>query len=182
MRYQVIYADPPWAYTNKRTGGSHTSGAAQKYSTLTPAEVAALPVSRLVQLPATLWLWATVPLLPEILPVMAAWGFTYKTTLVWHKTGRRGMGYWFRGEAELLLFGIRGNVRAFYSQQSNVITTPVSTHSRKPDGVRQLIEGLTPGQSRLELFAREPSGPGWMRTGFDSDGYDVTTFMRGIGV
>ena len=175
MRYQVILADPPWAYRNTKTGGSHTSGAVQKYPTLTPVEVAALPVSRLVQVPATLWLWATVPLLPEILPVMAAWGFTYKTALCWRKTGRLGLGSWFRGEVELLLFGIRGAVPAFRTSRSNVIEHAVCVHSKKPECFRHLIEDLTPGQSRLELFAREPSDAEWTRTGFDSDGCDLRT-------
>jgi N6-adenosine-specific RNA methylase IME4 len=171
--YQVVYADPPWSYRNQRTGGSHRSGAAQHYPTLTVDEVAALPVRRLVARSATLWLWATVPLLPEILPVMGAWGFTYKTALIWHKTGRKGIGYWFRGEAECLLFGVRGRVPAFRSPRSNVIAAPVEGHSRKPDVFRALIESVTPHQSRLELFARRPATAGWTCTGFESDGHDV---------
>ncbi len=171
--YQVIYADPPWAYRNRKTGGSHRSGAAQHYPTLTPAEVAALPLPPLDQRSATLWMWCTVPLLPEILPVMQAWHFTYKTALVWHKTGRKGIGYWFRGEAELLLLGIRGRVPAFRSPLPNVIAAPVEGHSRKPERFRQLIEQYTPGQRRVELFARRPSCAEWICTGFESDGIDL---------
>ena len=170
--YQVIYADPPWAYRNKNTGGSHRSGAAQKYPTLTPSEVAALPVRALVTRPATLWLWATAPLLPEILPVMAAWGFTYKTAIVWHKTGRKGLGYWFRGEAEFLFFGICGPVRAFRSSLPNVIAAPVAGHSCKPAAFRALIETYTPHQARVELFARAHA-PGWTCHGLESDGRDL---------
>jgi N6-adenosine-specific RNA methylase IME4 len=158
--YQVIYADPPWAYRNKKTGGSHRSGAAQKYATLTPPDVAALPVRDLVTKPATLWLWATVPLLPEIVPVMDAWGFTYKTAIAWHKTGRKGMGYWFRNEFELLLFGICGPVRAFRSSLPNIIEAPVEGHSCKPAYFRHLIETYTPQQARVELFARRTDTPG----------------------
>jgi N6-adenosine-specific RNA methylase IME4 len=173
--FQVIYADPPWAYRNVRTGGSHRSGAAQKYPTLTPGQVAEIPVPTIVTPPATLWLWATVPLLPEILPVVTAWGFTYKTAIVWRKTGRRGMGYWLRGEVELLVFGTRGAVRAFRSSQPNILEAPVEAHSRKPAIFRQLIETYTPGQRRHELFAREARIPGWTCTGFDSDGRDLRT-------
>ena len=174
LMYQVIYADPPWAYRNQKTGGSHRSGAAQKYPTLTPFEVAAIPVSTLVTRPATLWLWATVPLLPEILPVIPAWGFTYKTTIIWRKTGRKGLGYWFRGEVELLLFGIAGRVPSFRSPDSNVINAPVEEHSRKPTCFRQLIERYTPNQSRVELFARETDDlSGWTCHGFESDGSDL---------
>jgi N6-adenosine-specific RNA methylase IME4 len=71
--YQEIYADPPWRYRNQKTGGSHRSGAAQQYAILTPLEVESIPVPTLVTRPATLWLWATVPLLPEIFTVMSAW-------------------------------------------------------------------------------------------------------------
>jgi N6-adenosine-specific RNA methylase IME4 len=170
--YQVIYADPPWAYRNRKTGGSHRSGAAQHYATLPIAAIAGLPVRALVTPPATLWLWATVPLLPEILPVMRAWGFTYKTAITWHKTGRKGIGYWFRGEVELLLFGIRGAVPAYRSSLPNYIEAPVAGHSRKPASVRTLIEQYTPHQARLELFARG-CAPGWTCQGLESDGRDL---------
>jgi len=172
--FQVIYADPPWAYRNVKTGGSHRSGAAQHYPVLTPTEVATLMLP-VIASPATLWLWATVPLLPEILPVMRAWGFTYKTLIVWHKTGRKGTGYWLRGEAELLLLGVRGKVRAFGSSLSNVIDAPVEGHSVKPAIFRQLIEQHTPNQMRVELFGRGPSTPQWTVHGFDSDGVDLRT-------
>jgi len=173
--FDVIYADPPWAYRNPKTGGSHRSGAMQKYPVLTPAAVAAIPVAQYAARNATLWLWATVPLLPDILPIVAAWGFTYKTAIVWKKTGRKGIGYWFRGEAELLLFGIRGHVRAFRSPHANVIAAPVERHSTKPAIFRSLIEASTPDQRRIELFARDRDVPGWTVTGIDVDGRDLRT-------
>ena len=122
--YQVIYANPPWAYRNRKTGGSHTSGAAQHYPTLTPSEVAALPVRALVTTPATLWLWATVPLLPEILPVSRPGAFATRPRCSGGKPAGRDR-YRFRGEVEVLLFGICGKVRAFRSPLPNVIEAPV---------------------------------------------------------
>ena len=171
--YHVIYADPPWVYRDVKTGGSHQSGAAQHYPTMTPAVVATLSVRHLVAPDATLWLWATVPLLPEILPVVAAWGFTYKTAVFWHKTGRLGMGHWLRNQVEILLFGIRGTVPAFHSSLRNHIDAPFERHSQKPAVFRDLIETLTPHQARVELFARRPSCAAWTCTGIDSDGIDL---------
>lgn len=109
-KFNIIYADPAWGYRNVRTGGSMTSGAAQQYPVLTPAQVAQLPLQGLIADDAVLLLWVTVPLLPECLPVVPAWGFRYKTALFWHKTGRLGMGYWFRGQVEPVLVGGRGRV------------------------------------------------------------------------
>ena len=171
--YQVIYADPPWAYRNEKTGGNHRSGSAQHYPVLSIDAIARIPIARMAAPAASLWLWSTVPLLPEILPVMDAWGFTYKTAIVWRKTGRKGIGYWFRGEAEILLFGIRGDVRAFRSSRPNVIEAPVERHSRKPAVFRSLIEDETPNQRRIELFARDRDVPGWITTGLDVDGADL---------
>jgi N6-adenosine-specific RNA methylase IME4 len=178
--YDVIYADPPWAYRNMRTGGNHRSGSAQHYATLTVAEICALPVSSIVSSPATLWLWATMPLFPEIEPVMRGWGFQYKTALVWRKSGRKPIGHWFRNEAELLLLGIRGRVPAFRSSLHNVIEALWEGHSAKPAIFRELIERYTPNQRRLELFARRPSDAEWTCTGFESDGRDVRDFLTEI--
>lgn len=153
--YSVIYADPPWAYRSKRTGGSMTSGAAQQYPVLTTDQVAALDVTSLCAKPAVCFLWATVPMLPDALYVLGRWGFTYKTALVWHKTGRLGLGHWFRGEAELLLLGTLGAYPAFRSSIRNVIAAARTGHSAKPGRFREVIESVTPNARRLELFARE---------------------------
>jgi len=102
-KYGVIYADPPWRYQN---GGSQ-GGVDDQYPTMDIADICAL------QIPAAensvLYLWATAPLLPEGIRVLTAWGFEYKTSAVWDKQ-RLGIGYWFRGEHEHLLVGVRGNV------------------------------------------------------------------------
>jgi len=103
-------------------------------------------------------------MLPEALQTMKAWGFKYKTKITWHKTGRLGLGYWFRGEVEELLFGVRGKVKAFRCQLPNFIEAPVREHSEKPEGFRQMIEVSTaltiPEPKRIELFARKRV-PGW---------------------
>jgi N6-adenosine-specific RNA methylase IME4 len=88
---------------------------------------------------------------------MKAWGFEYKTMITWRKIMSLGMGYWFRGQCEHLLFGIRGKVKAFRLQEPNFIQTKALRHSQKPEEFRKLIERATAGmesKKRLELFAR----------------------------
>jgi len=164
MKYNVLYADPGWKYNNQRTGGSHTSGAAQKYTVMPVDGICRLPVPEITDKDSVLFLWATVPMLPEAFDVMKAWGFQYKTKITWHKTGRLGLGYWFRGEVEELLFGIRGKVKAFRSTLPNFLEFPVLGHSEKPEVFRELIETATAltieNRRKIELFARRRV-PGW---------------------
>jgi site-specific DNA-methyltransferase (adenine-specific) len=157
--YTVIYADPPWPYRNKKTGGSHTSGAAQHYSIMSMDGIKDLPVRDLASKDAVLFLWATVPMLPEALDTLKAWGFRYKTSLFWRKTGRLGLGYWYRGQVEILLLGVRGQIKAFRSQAENIIESKPGRHSEKPEGARLLIlDGLHCGGldklPRVEMFSR----------------------------
>ncbi|HBV97753.1 MAG TPA: DNA methyltransferase [Desulfotomaculum sp.] len=164
MKYNVLYADPGWKYDNQRTGGSHKSGAAQKYTVMSVEEICRLPVPEISDRNAVLFLWATVPMLKEGLQVMQAWGFNYKTKITWRKTGRLGLGYWFRGEIEELLFGVRGKIKAFRCQLPNFVEHPVLAHSEKPEIFREIIETATArtmeNRKRIELFARRRV-PGW---------------------
>jgi len=153
-KYQIIYADPPWAYRNKRTGGSMNSGSESKYQTMSFEELIALPVRYLCDDKCALFLWATTPLLPEAIKLMGYWGFNYKTAIYWRKIMSLGMGFWFRGQVEVCLLGIRGKVKAFRIQKPNFIQTKVSKHSEKPEEMRQLIEA-TRLEPRIELFARQ---------------------------
>lgn len=107
MRFNCLLADPPWSYRNKKTGGSMKSGAAAHYDTMTLEEICRLKVRNIAEKDSVLFLWATVPMLEEGLVVMRAWGYDYKTMLTWHKEGWLGMGFWFRGQTEHLLFGVR---------------------------------------------------------------------------
>jgi len=175
-KYNIIHADPPWNYRNKNTGGSMQSGAAAKYSTLTVEELCQLPVKLVADRNSVLFLWVTVPLLPEGLRVMEAWGYKYKTTLFWRKKMSLGMGFWFRGQVECLLFGIRGKVRAFRCQEPNFIQSQALKHSEKPEEFRELIERATSNSieqpRKLELFGRQPR-EGWDVIGNDIDGRDI---------
>lgn len=176
----ILYADCPWRYDSVRTGGSMTSGAAQQYPTLSVEELCALPIKRTVPAPSLLFLWATVPLGTDPYDVLKAWGYTYKTSLFWRKQrpgGKKGIGYWFRNEVEVLLLGARGYPPPppFRSIRGNIIDAPVEAHSRKPAIFRQIIEEETaryPARRLVELFARERV-PGWASYGLDF-GHDVT--------
>ncbi len=154
--YKIIYADPPYSYRNKNTGGSMKSGSSAKYPTMTINELCTLNIPSGKN--NALFLWATVPLLPEALFLMDHWGFKYKTTLFWRKMSL-GLGFWFRGQVEMLLLGIKGKVKAFRIQKPNIIQVKVGRHSEKPEEFRKLIEmtGLKP---RIELFARKKTR-GW---------------------
>jgi N6-adenosine-specific RNA methylase IME4 len=112
-----------------------------------------MPVAEMAAQDSTLWLWATVPLLPEAFAVMKAWGYRYKTMLTWHKVNGHGMGYWFRGHTEHVLLGVRGDVKAFRSKRRNLIENNVGRHSAKPDQIHEIIEELCQ-PPLLELFAR----------------------------
>ena len=159
MKFKTILADPPWQYKNKRTGGSLKSGAAQKYPVISLEKLKTFPINELADKDCILWLWATVPLLPEALEVMKAWGFKYKTAIFWRKIMSLGMGFWFRGQVEMLLLGVRGKVKAFRCQKANFVQTRVGKHSEKPEEVYRLIEPVSP-EPRLELFARKKR-EGW---------------------
>ena len=165
-RYQLILADPPWEYENKNTGRTNNSGACKKYATMSVEEIKNLPISDIAMKDSCLFLWATTPLLPEAFEVMKAWGYQYKTAIYWRKIMSLGMGFWFRGQVEVCLFGIRGNIKAFRCQKPNFIETKVRNHSQKPDEMYGLIEELDINP-KIEIFAREK------REGWDAWGNQV---------
>jgi N6-adenosine-specific RNA methylase IME4 len=109
-----------------------------------------------------LFLWATAPKLPEAFEVMEAWGFSYKTCSVWDKE-KIGMGYWFRGQHELLLVGTKGQVSPPPPQarESSVYRESRGEHSAKPKRYYEMIESMFPGKAYLELFARSKHSDDW---------------------
>lgn len=174
--YGVILADPPWTYTfatrkSELTGTGWHGDAGNHYPTMTLDAIKALPVADWAQPDAMCWLWAVNPMLPAAFDVMAGWGFTYKTTLTWAKTGKNGrpafgMGYWLRGATEHVLIGTRGKVKPGVRNAVSWFAAERQEHSRKPDYVHDLIETYHPGPY-LEMFARRP------RAGWDSWGNEI---------
>ncbi|MFA4974890.1 MAG: MT-A70 family methyltransferase [bacterium] len=159
-QYSVILADPPWRYEFSETG---TREIENQYPTMDLEEIKALKVPAADD--AILLLWTTAPKLEESLEVLNAWGFTYRTCAIWDKE-KKGMGYWFRIQHELLLVGIKGNFKTPDPENrfDSVIRSPREGHSEKPACVYTMIERMFPEQSRIELFART-NREGWAAWG-----------------
>lgn len=166
-RYGVIYADPEWKFETYSENGMDRS-ADNHYPTSELAAILQRPVASIAADDAVLFLWATVPMLPQGLQVMAAWGFTYKSHLIWTKN-RAGNGYWFRNRHELLLVGTRGNIPApaMGTQFDSVIDAPLGAHSEKPDAFYDVIERYFPTLPKIELNARR-ARPGWTSWGLEA--------------
>lgn len=159
-RYPVIYADPPWRYENPPMGGGNRS-IENHYPTMTLEEICALPVSEVAADDAILYLWATAPKLIECFEVIKAWGFEYRTNMVWDKM-KIGMGYHARNQHELLLICKRGDMPppAPGQQPPSVIRVERGEHSVKPAEFYEIIERNYPGIGKIELFCRSPR-EGW---------------------
>ncbi|MCL2221267.1 MAG: MT-A70 family methyltransferase [Oscillospiraceae bacterium] len=166
--YDTILADPPWQYdfsvSNRASIEAH-------YPTLTLEQIKGmkLPVAD----NAVLYLWATSPKLREALSVMEAWGFEYKSSYCWDKE-RKGLGYWSRGQHELLLVGTRGKVGingklklVRPTKESSVYREERTEHSVKPNHYYDLIEAMFPEGRYLEVFARRRHSEKWAVWGND---------------
>jgi N6-adenosine-specific RNA methylase IME4 len=170
-RYGTVLIDPPWRFANRTGKVAPEHRRLHRYRTLSLEEIAALPVAGLAAARSHLYLWVPNALLAEGLEVMRAWGFTYKTNLVWYKVRKdggpdgRGVGFYFRNVTELLLFGSRGRLRTLAPGRREVNLVPARKHhhSRKPEAFYEVIERCSPGP-RLELFARYPRA-GWTQWG-----------------
>ncbi len=161
-RFHTVLADPPWQFQNRTGKVAPEHRRLSRYGTMALDEIKDLPISQAILDPAHLYLWVPNALLPEGIAVMQAWGFQYKSNIVWHKIRKdggsdgRGVGFYFRNVTELLLFGVRGkNARTLKPgrTQVNYISSRKREHSRKPDEQYSLIESCSPGPF-LELFAR----------------------------
>ena len=165
-KYQVIYADPPWAYRVWSKKGSGRS-AESHYPTMSMEEIENLPVWELADENCALFLWITFPLLQEIWRVVKAWGFTYKTVaFVWIKQNKKadslfwGMGYWTRANAEICILATKGSPKRYSRRVHQVLITHIEEYSKKPEEARNRIEQLMGDVPRVELFARRET-PGW---------------------
>jgi len=161
-KFRTILADPPWQFQNRTGKMAPEHKRLSRYNTMALDEILGLPVRALAHDTAHLYLWVPNALLLEGLRVMEAWGFQYKTNIIWHKIRKdggpdgRGVGFYFRNVTEIILFGVRGkNARTLAPgrRQVNFIATQKREHSRKPDEAYDVIEACSPGPY-LELFAR----------------------------
>jgi len=159
--YGTILADPPWQFTNRTGKMAPEHRRLSRYTTLTLQAIKDIPVSVVAAEQSHLYLWVPNALLREGLEVMEAWGFRYKTNLIWHKIRKdggpdgRGVGFYFRNTTEIVLFGVRGRLRTLAAgrTQVNIIKTRKREHSRKPEELYNIIAACSPGPF-LELFAR----------------------------
>lgn len=151
-----------------------------RYGTLDLEAIKRIPVATAAAQPAHLYLWVPNALLPEGLAVMEAWGFAYKSNIVWHKVRKdggsdgRGVGFYFRNVTELVLFGTRGvgaRTLAAGRRQVNLLSTRKREHSRKPDELYDIVEACSSGP-RLELFGRG-GRKGWTVWGDQAESYEI---------
>lgn len=175
-RFATILADPPWRFANRTGKMAPEHKRLSRYETMTVEEICALPVAQVTGDRAHLYLWVPNALMPEGLRVMEAWGFTYKSNLIWHKVRKdggpdgRGVGFYFRNVTEMILFGVRGkNIRTLAPgrRQVNFLATRKQEHSRKPDEQYGIIESCSEGPY-LEMFARGRRD-GWTSWGAQAD-------------
>jgi N6-adenosine-specific RNA methylase IME4 len=163
-KYKIIYADPPWVYG---AGSFPSVSKTNAYPLMRTDDICALPVASIAHPDALLFLWATMPKLPDAFRVIEAWGFRYVSNgFTWVKTYSGngsfcvGMGYWTRQNAELCLVAKRGRPTRRAKSVSSVIVSPRGVHSAKPAIVRDHIVRIAGDLPRVELFARTKT-PGW---------------------
>jgi len=165
MKYQIIYADPPWAFKNYNDSKA-TNWVGEQYSTMSTEDICKLPIQEISDKDCSLFIWGTFPKLPDCLEVIKRWGFTYKTCAFnWFKENKDksfffGMGYWTRSNSEFCLLATKGHPKRLSASVSQVIKYPRLKHSEKPSIVRDKIVELLGDLPRIELFARQKTD-GW---------------------
>lgn len=167
-KYNIIYADPPWHYNDRRnTHTRFSGGAVGHYTVMKTEDICKIPVNDIADDNCILFMWATFPNLPDALRVIDAWGFKYKTVgFNWVKTNKKngkyffGIGYYTKSNAEICLIATKGKPKPISNYVSSVIVSPRREHSRKPDEVRDKIVELMGNLPRIELFARQRTD-GW---------------------
>lgn len=177
-RFATVLADPPWQFQNRTGKVAPEHRRLSRYGTMDLQAIMDLPVSELSADTSHLYLWVPNALLPDGLKVLEAWGYTYKSNIVWRKIRKdggsdgRGVGFYFRNVTELVLFGVKGkNARTLQPgrTQVNFLETRKREHSRKPDEFYDIVESCSPGPY-LEMFARGPR-EGWSVWGNQAEEY-----------
>ncbi|WP_339229549.1 MT-A70 family methyltransferase [Oceanobacillus sp. FSL K6-2867] len=158
MKYNIIYADPPWQYRQRKGNGV----AENHYQTMNLKDICNLPIDTISHKDSVLFLWTTFPMLQEALQVIIAWGYTFKTVaFVWVKQNKSengfffGLGHWTRSNAEICLLAVKGRPKRISKKVHQLIVSPVEGHSKKPDIARDKIVELMGDLPRVELFARQ---------------------------
>jgi N6-adenosine-specific RNA methylase IME4 len=185
--FVALIADPPWSFTDKLSWGKNAPyGAAGHYSTMTIADIRALPVAAVMANPSLCALWCPSALLREGLSVLDAWGFAFKQTWVWVKTTKRdpaklafGVGRLARNCHEVVLVGTRGSVKPAARNLRSAFLAPREIHSAKPPNVHQMVEALIPSGPWIELFARQRRA-GWVSLGNECGGQHAGDLLTAL--
>jgi len=183
MKYQIIYADPPWGHNDKMATHSFTQ--LHHYSTMTTPEICNLPIKELSEKDSVLFLWAVSPMLIDALQVMGAWGYKYKTIVFcWSKITKNkklisNLGRWTMGNIEIVLLGVKGHPKRLIKNVKQLVIAERTEHSKKPVEVRNRIVELMGDLPRIELFARQKT-EGWESVGYDIDGKDIRQSLKEI--
>lgn len=186
MKFQVIYADPPWAYqvySKKEQGRS----AENHYRTMKKEDIYALDVAGIAAEDCVLFLWVTFPCLLEGLEAVRCWEFTYKTRgICWVKRCKKqtekwfwGLRFWTRANPELCLIATKGRPKRASKAVHCIVDTPVECHSKTPDEVRRRIGLLMGDVTCVELFARK-NYDGWTCLGDEIDGMDIRDAIQNL--
>mgnify|MGYP003627888156 FL=1 len=159
-KYNIIYADPAWHFSNW-SGKGTVKAPINHYQTMKLQDICNLPVKEITDKDCILFIWTCDPLLHKVFQVIDSWGFTYKTMgFVWVKTTKEnkpkmGLGYWTRGSTEYCILATKGKPKRICKSVSKTIIERPREHSRKPDCVRDRIVELCGDLPRIELFARQ---------------------------
>lgn len=173
--YRTIVADPPWRYELRQHDASHRGRA--PYPMMSEAELIGLPVGTWAGDNAHLYLWTTNAHMLEAHQIVKAWGFETKTIITWVKGrfehGRliqhMGLGNYYRGSTEHILFCIRGTLPTFNHDLTTAFVAPRGEHSEKPQTFYDMVEHMSPGPY-LDVFARK------QRMGWDTFGNEAFNF------
>lgn len=160
-KYNIIYADPPWSYRDKRKHPKLSGGASNHYDTMSATQIKSLPINKIANINCMLFIWVTFPNLQLGLDVIESWGFKYKTLgFSWIKTNKKngkpffGIGYYTKSNCEVCLIGVKGKPLKESNHVSSVVISKREVHSKKPDIIRDKIVELVGDLPRVELFAR----------------------------
>jgi len=162
MKYQIIYADPPWYTRYIKENKKGIKEYELPYDTMSDEEILKLPIKDIVDDDAILFLWCIDSKIPIMPKVMSAWGFEYRSVaFVWHKkaittNGENAIMSWYTSKScELCFVGARGTTLISDSTQKQFVDEPKREHSRKPDCIRTRIIKACGDRPRIELFARQ---------------------------
>ena len=164
-KFGVIYADPPWPYPERLDAKNLYGARNYHYDELSIKDLCELKVKELSADNAVLFIWVATNFLKQSFEIIESWGFKYKSNIVWIKSGRGGIGYYVKGDHELLLIATKGSCLPKTDKLiSSVLKAPKQEHSKKPKEVYEMIETLYPDNKYIELFARNKRN-GWVSWG-----------------